>query len=146
MQDSLTELFCDIDDFCQQFIPDWERQQLASQERQRRREGMLGLSEMMTILVYFHPSSYRCFKHYYFCQHTLLKAAFPGLLSYSRFVYLTPGGLIPLCVYLMGRRGQQTGISFIDATSLVVCHPRRIHSHKVFKQVAQRGKTSTGWF
>lgn len=28
----------------------------------------------------------------------------------------------------------------------MVCHNRRIHSHKVFKQVARRGKTSMGWF
>ena len=27
-----------------------------------------------------------------------------------------------------------------------VCHPRRIHSHKVFKGIAKKGKTSTGWF
>lgn len=29
---------------------------------------------------------------------------------------------------------------------LTVCHARRIHSHRVFKQLAKRGKTSTGWF
>lgn len=57
-----------------------------------------------------------------------------------------PTALVPLCVYLHPRKGQATGIAFIDATSLVVCHNRRIQSHKVFKQVAQRGKTSVGWF
>ena len=59
---------------------------------------------------------------------------------------LWPDTLVPLCVYLQTRKGQATGISFIDATSLVVCHNRRIHSHKVFKKVARRGKTSVGWF
>ena len=71
---------------------------------------------------------------------------FPNALSYSRLVHILPSVLVPLCVYLTGRRGRQTGISFIDATSIVVCHNRRIHSHKVFKQLATRGKTSTGWF
>ena len=28
----------------------------------------------------------------------------------------------------------------------MVCHNRRIHSHKVFQQVARRGKTSMGGF
>ena len=51
-----------------------------------------------------------------------------------------------MCIYLHTRRGQDTGLAFIDATSLVVCHKRRIHSHKVFKHVARRGKTSMGWF
>jgi hypothetical protein len=39
-----------------------------------------------------------------------------------------------------------TGISFIDSTTLDVCDNRRIHSHKVFKDFAQRGKSTTGWF
>mgnify|MGYP001824288029 CR=1 FL=1 len=146
MKHSILELFCDIDDFCQQFVPAWEHQRLADGERQRHRAGHLSLSEILTILVYFHQSSYRCFKHYYLYQRQTLLAAFPGLVSYSRFVYWTPTALIPLCVYLMGRRGKQTGISFVDATSLVVCHNRRIHNHKVFKSLAKRGKTSTGWF
>ena len=34
----------------------------------------------------------------------------------------------------------------MDATSLAVCKNPRIHSHKVFAGLAQRGKTSTGWF
>lgn len=146
MEDSLLELFCDIDDFCQQFVPDWNRRQLESGERQRQRAKRLTLSESMTILVHFHRSSYRCFKHYYLYHRQWLLSAFPELLSYSRFVSLMPTTLIPLCVYLMGRRGGQTGISFVDATSIAVCHNRRIHSHKVFKKVAKRGKTSTGWF
>ncbi|EKP05833.1 transposase DDE domain protein, partial [Leptospira kirschneri str. 2008720114] len=39
-----------------------------------------------------------------------------------------------------------SGISFIDSTILKVCDNRRIHSHKVFKDIAQRGKSSTGCF
>jgi hypothetical protein len=44
------------------------------------------------------------------------------------------------------RRGNATGISFIDSTPLKVCHNRRIYQHKVFSGIAARGKTSTGWF
>jgi hypothetical protein len=39
-----------------------------------------------------------------------------------------------------------TGIYYIDSTPLPVCHPRRIPRHKVFAGLADRGKTSTGWF
>ncbi len=42
--------------------------------------------------------------------------------------------------------GTCIGISFIDSTALAVCKNSRIHSHKVFAELAQRGKTSTGWF
>jgi hypothetical protein len=42
--------------------------------------------------------------------------------------------------------GQPTGRYFIDSTKLQVCDNLRIHSHQVFKDIAKRGKTSTGWF
>jgi hypothetical protein len=144
---SLEELFCDVDDFCRLFLPDWHRQQLQYGERKRLRGCRLALSEIMTILIHFHQSQYRNFKTYYLlhvCRH--LAGDFPHRLSYHRFVALIPTVLVPLCVYLHTRKGQVTGIAFIDATSLGVCHNRRIHSHKVFKQVARRGKTSVGWF
>lgn len=34
----------------------------------------------------------------------------------------------------------------MDSTSLDVCLNQRIASHKVFAGLAERGKTSTGWF
>ena len=34
----------------------------------------------------------------------------------------------------------------MDSTALSVCDNHRIHNHKVFAQVAQRGKGSMGWF
>ncbi len=68
--------------------------------------------------------------------------AFPRLVSYHRFVELMPSALVPLCGYLQSRKGACSGISFIDSTSLRVCHNRRIHSHQVFAGCAQRGKTS----
>ena len=42
--------------------------------------------------------------------------------------------------------GTCTGITFIDSTTLAVCKNPRIHCHKTFAGLAQRGKTSTGWF
>jgi transposase len=53
---------------------------------------------------------------------------------------------VPLCAYLKHCFGNCTGISFIDATSLKVCHNRRILSHRVFNDLAARGKTSVDWF
>ena len=140
-------VFCDIDDFCQFFEPLWKQRLLSEGERRRDRAGYLCLSEVMTIIVMFHSSSYRNFKAYYTEQ--VMKhyaAAFPRLTSYQRFVELMPSALIPLCGYLQTRTGKCSGLSFIDSTSLKVCHNRRIHSHKVFAGCARRGKTSVDWF
>jgi hypothetical protein len=146
--ESLLELFCDVDDFCQAFMPVWTRQLLKSGQKQRQRARSLQLSEIMTILIAFHQSHYRDFKAYY-CEQVLKnwRLEFPGLVSYTRFVEYTPSAVVPLWVYLrMCCLGECTGISFVDSTSLDVCLNQRIHYHKVFAGLAARGKTSMGWF
>ncbi|MEM8809933.1 MAG: IS982 family transposase [Cyanobacteria bacterium P01_G01_bin.38] len=144
---SLEELFCSVDDFCQQFEPQWRQSLLSHGLKTRTRQRSLCLSEVMTILIGFHQSHYRNFKHYYLkqvCRYW--RKAFPNLVSYSRFVDWIPSCLLPLCYYLKTCFGACTGISFMDATSLKVCHNRRIPQHKVFKGIAARGKTSVDWF
>src|SRR5215207_365908 len=145
--ESLLELFMSVDDFCQVFLPFWEKKLLAEGSKKRFRSGQLRVSEIMTILIYFHHSHYRNFKAYYtkhVCQH--LRSEFPNLVSYERFVILTPSVLGPLSVYLQSLYGRCHGISFIDSTALSVCDNHRIHNHKVFATLAQRGKGSMGWF
>ena len=144
---SLLELFCRVDDFCCAFEPAWKQQQLTSGAMQRDRARQLCLSEIMTILIWFHCSGYRNFKTYY-REHVLThwRAEFPGLVSYSRFVEFIPAMLLPLCAYLRTCFGTCTGISFLDSTTLAVCDTHRIHQHHVFADLAQRGKSSTGWF
>ncbi len=140
-------IFCDIDDFCLLFEPLWNERLLETGERCRQRTASLSLSEVMTIIVLFHTSGYRDFKTFYTQQVIKhLCGAFPKLVSYNRFVELMPAALVPLCGYLQTRKGQCSGISFIDSTSLAVCHNRRIHQHQVFRECARRGKTSVDWF
>jgi len=144
---SLNELFVSVDDFCQIFLPVWEQKLISDGSKKRRRAGQLSLSEIMTILIYFHQSRYRTFKAYYtehVCKH--LRSEFPNLVSYERFVILMPSALGPLSAYLKSLYGSCSGISFIDSTALEVCDNHRIHQHKVFLGVAERGKGSMGWF
>ena len=144
---NMRPLFCEIDDFCQAFEPEMNRHLLEDGTQKRIRKSTLCLSEVMTLTVGFHQSGYRTFKHYYqqhVCVH--LRWAFPHLVSYNRFVELMAGALLPLCAYLHTRKGDCSGISFIDSMPIAVCHNRRIHSHRVFDETAERGKNSVGWF
>ena len=144
---SLLELFYAVDEFCRQWEPAWQGQQLASGLRQRQRTRPLCLSEIMTILIAFHSSGYRNFKTYYREQvGKYWRAEFPGLVSYTRFVEFIPSTLLPLCAYLRTCLGLCTGIAFLDSTPLAVCDNHHIQQHKVFDGVAHRGKSSTGWF
>ena len=144
---SLLELFCHVDDFWKSFAPTWKHTLLQTGQIKRQRSGQLAESEIMTILIHFHQSHYRDFKAFY-TRHVLpaLCGDFPGLVSYNRFVQLIPTVLAPLAAYLESCRGPCNGLSFVDATKLVVCHNRRINHHRVFAGLAERGKDSVDWF
>ena len=151
---NIVELFCEIDDFCQVLEPKikvFEPQStfclIGNGRSPRQRKSRLSLSEQMTIVILFHQSGYRTFKQFYNSYVIFhLKKFFPNIVSYSLFVRLMSYLIFPLHCYLRTRLGKITGISFIDSTPIVVCHSRRVHSHKVFKGLAKKGKSSTGWF
>lgn len=143
----LLNIFCEIDDFCKSFEKEWMERLISDGKIKRAAKGALSMSEVMTIVVWFHISGYRTFKWYY-KSHVLkrLTGEFPGLVSYSRFVELMPRVVVPLCAYLGRRRGRVSGVSFIDSIMISVCKNQRIPSHRVFYGIAERGRSSMGWF
>ena len=143
---SILKLFCHVDDFCQ-WLTRWENAKLLGMTRKRGPAPRMSMREVMTILIHFHQSHYRDFKAYYrqqVCKH--MCSEFPALVSYTRFVELIPSTLPAMSLYLRVRFGQRTGGAFIDSTTLSVCHNKRIGCHRVFAEVARRGKSSMGWF
>ena len=145
--DNLTELYCLMDDFCKIFEPQMETHLLAKGTKRRRRACSLSLAELMTLVVLFHQLRFRQFKAFYLfyaCQH--LRAQFPGLPSYSRCVELLPRCNMALAALFETIKGDCTGLSIADSTPIAVCDNLRISRHRVFKGLAERGKSSTGWF
>ena len=144
----ITRIFIETDDFFKAFEQDCKEALLALEDKNyaAMSEFALSPSEVMTILIAFHMSNYRTFKHFYI-QHVqrYWRQAFPDLVSYPRFIALQKYVLLPLCALLDSCKGPVTGISYIDSTPLIVCHNRRIKSHKVFNKLAKRGKNSVGW-
>jgi hypothetical protein len=142
---SLLALFCHVDDFCQQW-DNAQPRQVGESGRRVRKPG-LSESEIMTIVIHFHQSHYRDFKAYYLRYvRVQLRAEFPELVSYSRFVHLMRRIVLRLWAYACACCGRCTGISFIDSTPVRVCLNRRIPRHKVFAGLAARGHCSMGWF
>jgi len=143
----LTTLFYVIDEFCNIFEPEWYHHLLRNGQMKRHKPGSLSLSEILTVVVYFHQSNHRTFKGYYTKYVTTqLAQDFPGLPSYNRFVELMGECIVPLYALLTSLFGSATAANFVDSTTLSVCHNRRIRRHRVFKGLASRGKTSMGWF
>ena len=148
-EDKVTELFFIADEFCKFF--DWMMARYTLKNAGKRpyhRETTLSKAEIMLIIILFHDSGYRCLKHFYLdyvCKH--LRHLFPKVVSYNRFVELEREVAIPLALFIKRvLLGKCTGISFIDSTPIRVCRNQRIHIHRTFKGIAQRGKCSMGWF
>jgi hypothetical protein len=143
------QIYCIIDDFCKEISLELnKRSKISDGKKHRKRDCRLSLSEIMTILVLFHLSSYRNFKHFYLlhiCQ--TMRPAFPNLVSYNRMVELMAQALVPMALFIkVSCQGKLTGISFLDSTHLAVCHNKRIQQNRVFRGLAERGKTTIGWF
>lgn len=145
--DDLTELYCLMDDFCKQHEAQITAQLISSGVRRRVRATRLSLAELMTLVVLFHQIRYRQFKSFYLChvcQH--LRSEFPHLPSYSRCVELLPRCTLALWALFETLKGHNHGLLIADSTPLAVCDNLRIKRHRVFRGLAQRGKSSTGWF
>ena len=142
---NITELFCSIDDFYKRYKSHLFKNQIGYKSA-RGPASKLSMSEVMTIIVLFHQSNFRNFKYFYLFLLSHYKKAFPNMPSYSRFVYIQKNAFIPLFAYLHECKGKVTGIGYIDSTVLKVCHIKRSYSNKVFKKLAAKGKSTTGWF
>ena len=144
----LVSIFCEIDDFCKDLDKNMSQLQLTGPSKGRRGPACcLSISEIMTVQILFQMVGYRNFKTFYtsFLQ-IYWKQYFPRLPSYQRFVELTHRALYPLTLFAQLKSGKKTGIYYIDGSCLPVCHLKRSKRNKVFREIAQYGRTSVGWF
>ncbi|BAV94674.1 transposase [Ichthyobacterium seriolicida] len=134
----ITEIFCLVDEFCKKYSQVIDKALLGN--KSKRPCGMSS-SEIITIMIIFQHSSMRNFKYFYlnYLQKHMTKE-FPKIVSYTRFVELMQQNLLPLTLFLKTFcLGKCTGISFVDST------PIRVRN-KVFKGIANIGKSTIGWF
>ena len=59
MLDRIVEVFCEVDDFCQAFVPQWEASQLGTGgPAPRGPQPGLSTSEIITLLLVHHSSGF----------------------------------------------------------------------------------------
>ena len=149
LRDKITQFYVELDDFCKEFEQELsKRPVIEGAVKSRRRAGNLSDAEMMSIYLLFHFGQFTNFKSFYtmYVQKHLVDL-FPDIISYERFNARQHRILIPLMMYLKQRGlGKSRGINYIDSTLLRVCHIKRENQHKVFKNVATKGKSTMGWF
>src|SRR6267143_1605045 len=144
----LIEIFCDCDDFYKKYEQFIVNKGVGVKPSKSNRIPALHVSEIMTILILYHLTGMKCFQYYYneiVQKH--FQSYFPHLLSYNRFVELIPCCILPFWLFVNTERtGEETGFYYGDSKKMPVCHNLRIYGNKVFKGIAGRSKSSTGWF
>lgn len=146
----VTDIFYLCDEFVSEFNHHFSKHLLKEDngKKHRNKPNRMSDSELMTIMIAFHLSGMRNLKAYYVfyvCKH--MSAEFPRVVSYTRFVELQQRVLLALTIFLKTcRMGKCTGISFVDSTTLDVCHIKREKQNAVFEGLAAKGKSTMGWF
>jgi Transposase DDE domain len=143
----LTELFIEIDDFCIT-LNQWQKVNALNLFQSQVNKSLTD-SEIMTILILYQQSGFKNFQYFYerFALGAL-KPYFPNLVSYSRFVEYIP--LVFWQQYYYAQfcclKSARSGLYIVDSKKLEVCKLRKQKHHKVFGDLASKGKSSTGWF
>ncbi|MDM8162262.1 IS982 family transposase [Labilibaculum sp. K2S] len=144
-KDKITEIFYLADEFCEEFSKTVQNNSLG---HKAKRKPKMTNSEVITILILYHGGCYKNLKHFYnFFVKLHMKSEFPKTVSYNRFVELQARVILPLTLFLKTcSLGDCSGISFIDSTPIRVCKNKRIPKHRVFDGIAERGKSTMGYF
>ena len=100
MLDRIVEVFCEVDDFCQAFLPQWEASLLGTGgPAPRGPQPGLSTSEIITLLLVLHSSGFKHLKSFYHgFAEPLLRGYFPGMPCYEHFVALQKSVFVPLVV------------------------------------------------
>ena len=148
----IVEVFCFTDDFCKDLQAYYATHPLPAGLSPRHaagRKASLSESEVLTILILYHLSGFKCFEYFY--ERLILKelkSYFPKAVSYTQFLALSRQACFHILLLAQCRcsLSSPTKHYYVDSKKLPVCDNKRIHSHRVFKELARHGKSSTGWF
>lgn len=146
--DKLIKIFCSVDDFLIH-LNEHVYHHSDSGFEMPRFEGRMHPSEILTLIIFYQFSGMKCFQYYFTdIVQQELTTYFPQQVGYKRFLQLISKAWPLLHLFAQWRctQTERTDIYFIDSKKLPVCNNRRIHSHQVFSDLAERGRTSTGWF
>lgn len=143
--DKITEIFYLVDEFCTEFNKSISKHQIGNEPKKKPK---MTQSEVITIMILFHYGAFKTLKHFYlFYVKKHMNKEFPLTVSYNRFVELQQTSALAMTMFLKTCcMGECTGISYIDSTPIRVCKNKRIPRHKVFDNLAARGKSTMGYF
>lgn len=102
-ESKVTEIYCMANDFCQGIYIAQEKYMIEDKKtRHRNNLNHMSGAEIMVILILFHSSDFRCFKHYYkeYVRKHLKTPFSTSEVSYNRFVEPEKGVLLPMTIFI----------------------------------------------
>lgn len=112
----------------------------------RNRPSRMPRHHVLAIIILFHDSGHKHFRVFYEMVVMRHLGRYVRRVSYSWFIRLRNRYMIDLLFFLVMKQVRNRACYYIDSTAIKVCHNRRIAKHKTFQGLAERGKTSMGWF
>jgi len=138
MKPSLEQIYVFVDDFIQE-------NELNFTFQRRARLGRMTLSELITLRIFFQMSQVKTLKAFYFLLKNMDSAAFPGLVSYARWILWQPRIEPALHELMMSVLASADELNALDSTALNLLHFNR--KGKVMSFQANCGhKTAKKWF
>jgi hypothetical protein len=144
-------LYVKIDDMIKEYESQFGKLDFIKQKGNKRgRKPNLSSSEIVTLAILRYIFRFKEWKHFHAFAITYLKDMFPKIPFYPNFLTQINRaihyGLFILLIFTKYNQLVSGTLKSVDATPLPVCDNRRISSHRVCNGIAQRGKTSKGWF
>ena len=146
----LYHIFDQVDDLLKAMNQRLKRKLLPNLHPKGGRPSGLSLQAILAFGIFRFAVGVKDIKHYHRYLLSHFSKELGHIPNYPNFNTLM-NQATPYVIFLLQwicylNKSQQDGFYFMDATSLKVCKNRRIFDHKVCEDLAQRGKSSMGWF
>ena len=151
-ENSLTTLYCIVDDFIHRFLETSAgKKNLSIYYGRRGPKRRMRIADVVTlnlVRIFDRSGDLKTF-HKNAMEHYI--SYFPALTNYENFLKATNkavGFIIAFVQYqlYLNRLNCTENVFYVDSTPVSVCENRYISSHKVMKGLASRGKSTKGWF
>src|SRR3954454_2125485 len=115
MLDRIVEVFCEVDDFCQAFLPQWEASLLSPGGPAPRGPHVAQRDHHASACA---PQFRLQTSQELLSRLRRAAGSFPGMPCYEHFVALQKSVFVPLVFFLLSHLGNRTGLYYIDSTAL----------------------------
>jgi len=148
--ETLYHIFDQIDNLLKTMSTSLRRKLLSDLRPKGGRPPGLSLQAILALGIFRFATGVKDVKHFHRKLLSSYSEELGRIPNYGNFNTLM-NQATPYVIFLLQwicylNKSKQDGLTFMDSTSLKVCENKRIFDHQVCEGLAERGKSSMGWF